>query len=90
MKRAPRKCSACQKPGHIARNCPDAAAGNGGASPPPSGPKRATAPPTLVSAEDLPVVKTAVVGIVTALEKVPPQHRDRVMRSAQMILGGVA
>jgi len=89
----PRKCSICQKPGHRSDSCPGRNR-RPGLGDPPTGSPPATKPrhdahrDLLVSSEDLPAVKAAVVGVVTALEKLPAQHRDRVLRSAQLILGG--
>lgn len=83
MKTKPRMCSICKKPGHRSDSCPEKSAREAPATKP-----RHDRPDLLVSSEDLPAVKAAVVGVVTALEKLPAQHRDRVLRSAQLILGG--
>lgn len=86
--KTPRKCSVCGEPGHRADRCE-----SGGAPVTTSGPsststRRPAAASSLVASEDLPAVKEAVVGVVDALEKIDPEHRPRVLRSAQVILGG--
>lgn len=40
-----------------------------------------------VTTADVPSMKTATFAVVDALEKVPAEHRDRVIRSARLILG---
>ena len=77
-----RKCGLCHKPGHRADNCPER-----GADPKPKPEKRERPAGALVSAADLPKIKDALAGVIQALEQVPPQHRARVIRSAQIALG---
>lgn len=76
----PRRCSGCGEVGHRIDSCP--------AAKPPSG-LRVVKPAKLaaVTVSDLPALKSAVVAIVDALEKVEPQHRPRVLESARLILG---
>ena len=81
-------CSLCHEEGHNAKTCPE----RGPAAPKPlklaKAPKRAAQ--AAVSSTDTSAIKDAVIGVVDALERVPAEHRDRVMRSATLILGGDA
>ena len=41
-----------------------------------------------MAAADVPMLKEAVNGVLTALEPVPAEHRDRVIRSARLLMEG--
>jgi len=73
------KCSNCGTPGHNAKTCRKDR-GLKTAAP------RAMA--ASVTVADVPNLKQAVIAVVDALENIEPAHRERVLRSAQMILGG--
>jgi len=76
------KCSICEKEGHNARSCTERGGGSG-----PRKPRAAAAPLATVTSADIGSVKTAVVGVIDALEGIDPAHHARVIRSAMLILG---
>ena len=53
----------------------------------PRKPRAAAAPLATVTSADIGSVKTAVVGVIDALEGIDPAHHARVIRSAMLILG---